>query len=240
MGLRKEVFMDNIFQKVIVEPFDRLSERLLRFLPDVLVFTLIFIAGIVLAFILRAVFSRFFRAIKLDRLSDKSGVGEMLIKGGLKEPVSLVAAKFIGWLTVIIFFLLSLGSLDVPAIDRIMEKFVLYLPNIFVAAFIVFVGYLVGNFLGRAALIASVNAGIKVAGLIGKLVKLSVLLLALTMALEQLGIGKETMVIAFAVIFGGLVFSLALAIGLGGREIAKEYLEKKLKGEEKKDEIDHL
>jgi hypothetical protein len=232
--------MDNFFQKVIVEPFNRFSERLLNFLPDVLVFTLIFCAGIVIAFILRAVFSRFFRAIKLDRLADRSGTGEMLVRGGLKEPLSLVTARFIGWLTVIIFFLLALGSLSVPAIDRIMEKFVLYLPNVFVAAFIVFLGYLAGNFLGRAALIASVNAGIKVAGLIGKLVKLSVLLLTLTMALEQLGIGEETIVIAFTVIFGGAVLSIALALGLGGREIAKEYLEKKLKGGEKKDEIDHL
>jgi hypothetical protein len=65
-------------------------------------------------------------------------------------------------------------------------------------------------------------------------------MLALTMALEQLGIGKETIVIAFAVMFGGAVLALALAFGLGGKDIAKEYIEKKIKGEEKKDNIEHL
>ena len=60
------------------------------------------------------------------------------------------------------------------------------------------------------------------------------------MALEQLGIGKETIVIAFAIIFGGIDLFLALAFGLGAKDIAKKYLEKKLKGEEKKDEISDL
>ena len=59
------------------------------------------------------------------------------------------------------------------------------------------------------------------------------------MALEQLGIGRETIIIAFAIVFGGIVLALSIAFGLGGRDIAKEYLEKKLKGEEK-DEIEHL
>jgi hypothetical protein len=232
--------VDEFFHKVVVEPFDRLSERVLQFLPDVLTLTLIFIVGIVIAFILKAFFRRFFGAIKLDRLSERSGLKEILLKGGLREPLSLIAAKLIGWLTAIVFLFVALGSLNVPGIDRVLERFILYLPNVFVAAFILFLGYLLGNFLGRAALIAAVNAGIKVSGLVGRLVKLTVILLALTMALEQLGIGKGTIVVAFALIFGGVVLALSLALGLGGKDIAKELLEKKIKGEDKKNEINHL
>jgi hypothetical protein len=103
-----------------------------------------------------------------------------------------------------------------------------------------FCGYLLSNFLGRAALIASVNAGLKIAGLIGKLVKMTVLILAVTMSLEQLGVGSGTVIIAFAILFGGFVLALSIAFGLGGRDIAKEYLEKKMRGDEKKDEISHL
>ena len=125
--------MDSFFQRVVVEPFDRLLERLLQFLPNVLIFTVIFVTGLVLAFILKTFLLRIFLAIKLDKLSEKSGVKEMLIKGGLKEPISAILSKVIGWLTVIIFLFLSLGSLNVPAIDRILEKFILYLPNVFVA-----------------------------------------------------------------------------------------------------------
>jgi hypothetical protein len=128
----------------------------------------------------------------------------------------------------------------VPAIERLLERLFLYLPNLFVAIIILLIGYLLSNFFGRAALIASVNAGLKASRLIGRFVKLTIFLLAATMALEQLGIGKETIIITFAIVFGGIVLALSIAFGLGGRHMAKEYLEKKVKGEEKKDEISHL
>jgi hypothetical protein len=216
-------------------------EKVLTFLPDLLSSIFIFISGILLGLILKTIFLRVFRAIRIDRFSERSGFAEMLKRGGIKEPISLLISRIIGWLTIISFSILSLRSLNVPAIERILEKFILYLPNVFVAAVILFIGYLLGNFLGRTALVAAVNAGMKLSGLIGRLVKLTVLLLALTMALEQLGIGRKTIVISFAIIYGGIVLALAIAFGLGGKDVAKEYLEKKIKGEEeKKDEISHL
>jgi len=233
--------MTNILQRIIIEPLDRFLEKVLHFFPNLLSFILIFVTGIVLGLILKGISARLFRAIKLDRFSEKSGITEMLQKGGVRDPISLILAKFIGWITVISFSIIALRSLHILAVEQILEKFVLYLPNVFVALIILVVGYLLSNFLGRAALIAAVNAGIKISGLIGKLVKLTVFLLALTMALEQLGIGRTTIVIAFAIILGGVVLALAIAFGLGGKDTAKEYLEKKIKGEEeKKDEISHL
>jgi len=60
------------------------------------------------------------------------------------------------------------------------------------------------------------------------------------MALEQLGIGKDTIVIAFAIVFGGIIFAFSLAFGLGGKDIAKGYMDRKLKKESNEDEMDHL
>ena len=232
--------MYNFLQRVIIEPFERFFEKVLQFLPDFFSAILIFAFGIVLGLILKAVFLRLFRTIKLDKFSERSGVVEIIQKGGIREPVSLILSRIIGWLTIISFSILSLYSLEVPAIGQILERFLLYLPNVFVAAVILFFGYFLSNFLGRAALIASVNAGFKASGLMGKFVKLTIFLLAATMALEQLGIGKETIIIAFAIIFGGIVLALAIAFGLGGRNLAKKYLEKKLLKGEDKDDIKHL
>lgn len=232
--------MNGFLDRVIVEPFDRFLERVVEFLPDVLTSVLVLVTGLVLSVILKSVFLRFFRAIKLDKFSEKSGAVEMMQKGGVREPVSVILSKIIGWITIISFIILSLRSLNVPVIERILERFILYLPNVFVAALILFLGYFLSNFLGRAALIASVNAGFKLSGMMARFVKLTIFLLTVTMALEQLGIGRETIIIAFAVIFGGVVFAISLAFGLGGRDVAKDYLEKKLKGEENTDEISHL
>lgn len=235
--------MDTFLQKIIIEPINRFTESILQYLPNFLTFLLILIIGIILGRILNTIFLKIFRAIGLDKFSEKSGVVDLIRKGGIKDSVSVLLSKVFRWITFIVFAIIALRALDMPLVDSLFEKFLLYLPNVFIAVIILLFGHLMGNFFGRAALIASVNAGIKIAGLIGKFVKFTVFILAATMALEQLGIGKETIVIAFAIIFGGVVLALAIALGLGGRDTAKDYIEKKLKGEgeeEKKDEISHL
>lgn len=229
-----------LFERVIIEPFDRLYEQILLFLPNFLASLLLFIVGIVVGWLLRSVSARIFRTLKLDRFAESLGLKEVLHKGGIKDPLSEILSRIIGWITIITFTIISLRTLEVPTVIGLLERFLLYLPNVFAAALILFLGYLLSNFLGRAALITSVNAGIKVSGQIGSLVKLTIFILSITMSLEQLGIGSSTIVVAFAIVFGGIVLALALAVGLGGRDIAKEYLEKKLKSEEKKDEINHL
>ena len=230
----------NIFERVIIEPFNSLYEQILRFLPNFLASLLLFFVGIVIGWLLRVIFARIFRTLKLDRFAENLGLKEVLHRGGIKDPLSEIFSRIIGWITIITFTIISLRALEIPALEGLLERFFLYLPHVFTAALILFLGYLLSNFLGRAALIASVNAGIKVSGLIGKLVKLIVFILSVTMSLEQLGIGSNTIVVAFAIAFGGVILALALSLGLGGRDIAKEYLEKKLKSEEKKDEINHL
>ena len=123
---------------------------------------------------------------------------------------------------------------------ELLEKFLLYLPNIFVALVVLAIGWFLGNFLGRAALIASVNAGMKAAGPLSKGIKGAVLLFAFVMAFEQLGIGRSTVIAAFAIVFGGAVLALALAFGLGGKDLARSFLEKRFKKSGESDRGDGL
>ena len=229
-----------IIRRIIIEPFEGLYAKILGFLPNFFASVLIFAVGIVLAVVTRAVFFRIFRALGMDRFFERTGTMELLKKGGLGDSVAALLSKLLGWGILIVFVVIAMRTLEIPTVERLLERFLLYFPNIFVAALIVLFGYLASNFLGRAALIASVNAGIKISGTIGKFVKYTVLVLAGTMALEQLGIGRDTVIIAFALVFGGVVLALSISFGLGGRDIAKEYLERKIKGKEGKDEISHL
>lgn len=231
--------MKSIFERLISEPVEGFLERFIQFLPNLISAIFLLLIGLFAGWLTKRVLVRLFRILKTDEFSERHGINNILLKGGIKEGLSSIIGRFAGWLVFFIFVIISLSSLNVPAIERLLERFFLYLPNLFVAVVILLMGYLLSNFFGRAALIASVNAGLKASGLIGRFVKLTIFLLAATMALEQLGIGRETIIIAFAIVFGGIVLALSIAFGLGGRDIAKDYLEKKMKGEEK-DEIDHI
>ncbi len=231
--------MRNIFERLILEPLEGFLNRFILFLPNLISATLLLIIGLFLGWLIRKIISRLLMILKVEEFSERHGINNILIKSGIKEKLSSLAGRLTGWLVFFIFLIISLSTLNVPAIERLLERFFLYLPNLFVAVIILLIGYLLSNFFGRAALIASVNAGLKASGLIGRFVKWTIFLLSVTMALEQLGIGRDTIVVVFAIFFGGIVLAFSIAFGLGGRDIAKAFLEKKLKGEEK-DEIEHI
>jgi len=235
--------MRNLIHQVIIEPLQEVYQKLVAFLPSLLTGIIVFAAGLLLAWLLKLIVVRIVRLFKLDAAFDRSGVTDALRKMAVKDtPAKLIGRTFF-WLIAFIFFILALKVMKVPSIDQLLEKLLLYLPNIFVSLVILAIGWLLGNFLGRAVLIASVNAGVKISSQISKGVKAVILFFALVMAFEQLGIGRNTMIAAFAIAFGGVVLALALAFGLGGKDLARTFLEKRFgkKGEgAEKDDLHHL
>jgi Mechanosensitive ion channel, conserved TM helix len=234
--------MKGFISKVLIEPLRELVQKLVAFLPSLLSGIFVFLAGLVLAWLVKLLVVRIVRLFKLDAALARSGVTEALQKMAVKDTPAKLVGRMFFWLVVFIFSILSLGVMKVPVIDRLLEKLLLYLPNVLVALVILFIGWILSNFLGRAALIASVNAGVRLSGLLSRAVKGVIMLFALVMAFEQLGIGRNTMVAAFAIVFGGAVLALALAFGLGGRDLARTFLEKRMKKEKdaEPDELKHL
>jgi hypothetical protein len=226
--------------KFINEPFQHLSERLLAFLPHLLMAAVILLLGFVAGWLAKAIFRRILVLLKLDTYSERGGLSSLLVKGGLREPPSVLLAKVAGGVVVFAFFLIALSALNLKVLDHIIEQVFSYLPNVFIAVIIAVLGYMLGNFLGRAALIASVNAGVQLSRFVSRFVRILVFSLTTLIALEQLGVGKETVQLAFAIFFSGIVLALAIAFGLGGRDLAREYLEKKLRETPSEDDIRHL
>lgn len=242
-GRIEEANMKDFIDRLLIQPLQDFYLKFREFLPNLFSALLIFIIGLILAWAVKAIIIRVFKLLKLDKLFSRLGITESLQKIAVKDTPTKFIGRIFYWLIVIIFFIIALNALRLPAVDQLLERFLLYLPNIFIAAFLLVIGVVIGNFLGRAALIASVNAGIKQSGLLSRAVKLTVVLFAFVMAMEQLGIGRQAVLAAFTIVFGGIVLALALAFGLGGRDIARTFLEGKFKKEETdeaKDELKHL
>jgi hypothetical protein len=234
--------MKNFVDRIVTQPLRDVFDKLVAFLPNLLTGIIVFILGLLLAWLVKILVVRIIRLLKLDSAFARSGVADALQKMAVKDTPAKLIGRMFFWLVAIIFFVLSLSVMKVPVIDQLLEKFLLYLPNIFVALIILAIGYFLSNFLGRAALIASVNAGVKISSLLSKGVKTVIMLFAFAMSLEQLGIGRSTVIAAFTVVFGGVVLALALAFGLGGKDLARTLLEKRFKkdGDGERDELKHL
>ena len=119
--------------------------------------------------------------------------------------------------------------------------FFLFLPRLFVSLLIVFLGMLAASFFARAALLAAVNSDLPSPQLLSDAVKVVIIVLASSMAFEELGLAQRTVLIAFSIVFGALMLGLAIAFGMGGRDLARQFLERRfsddrLRGKNK----DHL
>lgn len=234
--------MKSLIDKVIVEPLRGMARKLVAFLPNLLTGIVVFAIGLGLAWLVKALVIRIIKLLKLDAVFARWGLTDALQKLAVRDTPAKLIGRMFYWLVTFIFFILSLKVMKIPVIDQLLEKLLLYLPNVFVALIILTIGWILGNFLGRAALIASVNAGVKLSSQLSRAVKGLIMLFAFVMAFEQLGIGRSTVIAAFTIAFGGGVLALALAFGLGGKDMARTFLEKRFKknGDAGPDDLKHL
>jgi hypothetical protein len=236
----REVTMEGLFNRLIAGPMQRFSDRVMEFIPNLFSALLIMVLGFAAGWLAKVLLMKFFTVVKLDAYSERSGVKSVLLKSGIHEPFSQLLARLAGGLVVFVFFLAALNNLEFGIIQSLIERLLHYIPDILIAVIILLLGYMLGNFLGRATLITAVNAGMKISAPLGHGVRYLVYLVAVSMALEQLGIGKETVLVSFGIIFSGVVLALAIAFGLGGKDVAREYLERRLGEKERDDDISHL
>ena len=166
--------------------------------------------------------------VGLDRASNRLGLTSTLLRGGIKSDPSHLIGRTAYWLIVIFASIASLEALHVESISKLTHATVAYIPHLLIATVIGVAGYLISNFVAQGVLIAAVNAGLPPARLIATSTRWTIQLLSIAMALEQLGIAEHIVAVGFGITWGGIVFAAALAFGLGGRDLAKTFLERHL------------
>jgi hypothetical protein len=236
--------MGEVWTSAITDSLNRFLAKVITFVPNLLAMITILIIGFLIAWIVKILLLRFLKAIQFDKVSERWGLTHILSKGGMTYSPANLLSGFFYWVIVLITLILGINALEVAATQNFIARFFNYLPNLFAAVIILAIGYLIAIFLSQAALIAAVNAQIDSARLLARVVRWFVIILSLTMALYQLGIAESIIIVAFTVIFGGIVLALAIAFGWGGRELAKDFLEKLYKSREEKkegrDNISHI
>ena len=220
--------MKEFWEKALLGPLETLSREVLVVLPNVLAMSIILLVGLVAAWSIGHVVERLLRVIGLDLLSNRLGVSAALARGVVKTDPSHLVGRTAYWLVVAFAIMGGLGALNLQPLNQFAQSFLAYLPRLFTAALILVVGYLLSNFVSQAVLIAAVNAGIPPARIVAACSRWGVQLVAVAMALEQLGIAQNIVTEGFGIVLGGVVLAGAIAFGLGAKDLAKEFLERRL------------
>ncbi|MGL4370286.1 MAG: mechanosensitive ion channel family protein [Spirochaetota bacterium] len=232
--------MENLFEKTVIDPTQQLSSMVSTYLPHIFAAIIIILCGFILAWLLGYAASRTARLFNVDKYSKSSEFSRLLKKAKINKRLSDIIGRTIYWIILFVFSILSLSALKIPAMDALLGKFLFFIPSFFIAAVLLIIGYIIALFIERTILIMMVNRGFNTAGVVSKAVKYLILVIAVTMSFEQLGIAHTTLMIFFAIVFGGAVLALSLAFGLGGKDLAKEYLSNYISRDKKKDSFRHL
>lgn len=232
----------NIFWQDLQNALKTFYDGALQFLPHLLAALIIMAAGWVLGILLKKLLRRTLVAAKFDQRCANSGFTQLLERADILVSPSELAGRFVFWFVFVIFLVASISALGFTATEALVAGFFIYLPRIFVALLILLLGFLLGSFLSRAAVLALVNAGVSSAHLAGSAVRVLTGLLAFAMALDQLQIARGIVTAAFTIAFGAVMLGLALAFGLGGRDVARQLLEERLQQRSRKqeDQFSHL
>lgn len=213
-----------------------------RFLPRLIVMLIIAFVGWVIAYFVKRVLRSILKLVKFDKLAENAGASQLLTKASL-PPATEMLSRFVFWVTWLGFILLGVSVLGILGLQEQIARFFLFLPRLFTAAFILFVGLLAASFFSRAALLAAVNANVPSPRVLSLSIHSIIVAFVLSIAFEELGLAEQTMLVAFGIAFGALMLGLAIAFGTGGRDLAQRFLEKKFvrrKKEENEDELSPL
>jgi len=234
--------MREIIVTELTQAMQRMARDFAHYLPRLIVMLIIAFVGWVIAYLLKLLVRSMLRLTKFSKLSENSGASQLLHQVDLPSSTELVS-RFVFWVAWVGFVLLGVSVLGIAGLQEYISRFFLFLPRLFVALVILFFGFLAASFFSRAALLAAVNANFGSSRLLSISIRIIISIFALSMVFEVLGVAEQTMLIAFGTAFGAIMLGLAIAFGIGGRDLAREFLEKKLamgKKEEKEDELSHL
>lgn len=226
------------FNRALTLAGTRIVDSIASFLPGALVFLGLLFVALVVALLIRSGLRRGLTQLGFDRRVEGWGltVSEWTPSGSAASLVASVAY----WMVLVLGLLLGLTALDAALPTQFAVSVLQYMPHLVAAIAILVVGSIAARFLARAMLIGAVNLGVQSARLLSIGVKWLVLIVATAMALDHIGIGRTVLLLAFGIVFGGVVFAIALAVGLGARDVVHQALNRQLRAPVDDNKLDHV
>ena len=203
------------------------------FLPDLLAALIILILGWIGCNIAKRVAVRLLRVCQFDTLADRSGISRALQRGGIQHTSTEILGLLIFWFLFLIVIVATLDALGLPGVTETLNTIFLYIPKVVAAIVMLILGLYLANFIETVTRTSCANAGLQQADSIGRVTYYATVVFIIAGILEILEIASEIVMWAFILIFGSICLALALAFGIGGREVAARYLERWLEEKQK-------
>lgn len=216
--------MDRI--EVMLEPVRVFMRQMGDFLPRLAIALVVVIAGYFIAKVVKFTIARGLRAVNFNVVTERAGIDGFLRAGGIRADGTEIIALLFYWVVILIALVIGFNSLGLAYITDLLSQVLLFVPKVMVAMVILAFGAYFAGFIGHAVTAYCRKIMLQDADILGRLCQYAILTFVVLIALDQVNIGGDIVRQTFLIILAGVVFALALAFGLGGKDWAAEMLER--------------
>ena len=184
--MKGDILMD--WETTIMQPAEAMWTRVIGFLPTIVMVMLIFIVGWLLASLAQKVTTRFLKLARLDTVSEKIGISNILTKGDINYTLSEIIGVLIYWLLMLVVVLAAVNTLQLTVAAELLNQVILYVPNVIASVFILVLGIFFASIMANTVRTAAANSGIPQARSLGQSAQVVVVIFTIVEALKQLRI----------------------------------------------------
>ena len=231
--------MIDFFKDMFLDLYDNFTEVFL----NIIVMIIVMIGGFIVSWFIKKLLARLLILFRFDKWANEVGIINFLQKGGVQTLPSLVISKIVYWVFIVVFFSFGMNFIGISQFTEYASRVSSALPLIVVSIVIIIIGIILSNFISRVIYLACENssfcenANIKYGDLIAKGVRIFLIIITFGIVFEYIGVGNTIITISFLIIFGGIIMTLSLALGIGLSNVVGDFIKDRLglKTEKKKD-----
>jgi len=208
----------------ILTSFTNALNLVFAFIPKLIGFLVILLVGWIVASVVSKAVTFLLRKIGFDRLSERIGLSRLEQRMGLRMDAAGVLGKVVYWFIFLIFLVPAVDSLGLTAVSNILNQVIAYIPNVFVAIVVLFLGTLAATFVADLVRGATASTNMGNPNMYAAIARWAILGFVAIIALEQLQIAPALLNELFGAVVAAAALAFGLAFGLGGRETAQRLL----------------
>ncbi len=191
-----------------------------EFVPALFGALVILFAGYLVAKVVEKGTKSVLRRFRFNQLLERGGVMHAVERSGSHLNPAKVVANVLFWFVMFAVLLVAANAIGLESLANVFSELVSYIPSVIAAIVIIILGIVLGGFVG--GLIMASAGGLHGGPWLARTGRVGVIVLAVFMALQELGVATDIVTTAFAILFGAVALALALSFGLGNRELAAE------------------
>src|SRR5918997_1083393 len=202
------------------QPLQDAISAFLGYIPQLIGALIILIVGYFIAKALQAIVGRVLEGVGFDRWMERGGIKQFFDRADTQHTPHSILGRLVFWFVFIIAITMAADALGIPQVSAVLAQLIAYIPSIIAAILILILAALLANFL------AGIVRGATGSEMLSSIARYAVIVYAAFAALTQLGIAVQLTANTFLIVLGAVALAAALAFGIGGREVARDIVEK--------------